>query len=471
MHLWVESNDFWGRLMFSQSIKRWADRTWLPWVVWAVGSCFIAYQYSFQTSAAIMVSQLMHAFHLSEAGVGFLSSTFFYTYLLMQIPAGILLDHCSYRRLLLFSIFLFIIGLLMFSVTSSLTVAIIARLLMGLASAPAVAAALCLASNWFSASMFVLIVGLTEMIGMLGALFGEGYMAQWVDQLGWRHSLWVWLAFGLVLWLATAYWVYDAPTSTEASPKPVIMGWRDCFAKVKQSLLEVMGDMRIWLNGVFCGLTFAVNSAFAGLWAVPFCQSVFHLSIQTSAWVVSAFFIGVMIGGACLSLVTTLFQCRNRLMRWASLGMALSTIPFIVLSSYPHLVGDVKIVLAVFFLLMGVFSSIYIMPFANIRDLVSPRARGTAMAFTNTACIAIGAPLLQPLFGMILHRFHAASVTAIQSGPATVHAFQCCLLVLIACALLAWYVARVLKSGAHSTATGQVDDFDTSLEGITGSLN
>lgn len=430
--------------MFGQSIKRWANRAWLPWVVWAVGSCFIAYQFSFQISSAIMVPQLMHAFHLTPAGVGFLSSTFFYTYLLMQIPAGILMDHYSYRRILLLGVALFVVGLVLFATATSLNVAIMARLIMGLATAPAVAVALCLAANWFSTAMFVLVASLTEVIGMLGGLFGEGYMAHWVERLGWRQSLWIWFALGVLLWLATWYWVYDAPITAAPAEKHQLMGWRSCLIKAKNSLMEVAGNGRIWLNGIFGGMTFAVNSAFAGLWGVPFCRSVFHLSFETSAWLMSLFFVGVMLGGASMSLACRWFRCRWRLMRWMTLGSVVSTLLLMWLTSFPHLLGATVPALGTVLVIMGVFSSIYIIPFANICDLVSPRSRGTAMAFANTCCIAVGAPLLQPLFGSILHHFHAATAAGIRQGIHTVHAFQWCLFTLVICALLAWVLAWLL---------------------------
>jgi len=47
-----------------------------------------------------MIPSLMKEFSIGTVGVGFLSASFYYTYLILQVPAGILTDHIGPRRLL-----------------------------------------------------------------------------------------------------------------------------------------------------------------------------------------------------------------------------------------------------------------------------------------------------------------------------------------------------------------------------------
>src|SRR5260221_14098665 len=72
------------------------------WVGWFVASLAGLYQFLLQTSPSGMIPELETAFHLNAFGVSVLASSFFYTYLLCQIPAGILIDYLRPRRTLFF---------------------------------------------------------------------------------------------------------------------------------------------------------------------------------------------------------------------------------------------------------------------------------------------------------------------------------------------------------------------------------
>lgn len=386
----------------------------------------------------------MHSFHLTGSGVGLLSASFFYSFVALQIPVGLLLDHFTYRSLVLIGIVLFILGLIIFSLAKSLTVAIMARVLMGFAAAPAVAAVMCLAANWFSVNDFMLVASLSEVVGTMGGLFGEGYMSHWVNRLGWRHSLWIWVAVGVVLCLLAWYWVYDAPL-THVRPKARHPLDREAISKAWCHLKSVMGQWPVWLNGLFGGLMFAILPAFAGMWGVPFCQSVFHLSFSSSAWLMSILFVGVIVGGLCLDRICTCVGSRSRTMRWATFAEMVALVALIAYASYPDALGKPLIPLGAMLFWLGFFAAIYIIEFANVRDLVRAESRGTAMAFANTWCGLIGAPILQPIFGSILHREHLVTADGIQSNPAIRLAFQDCLWILCGCALLAWLITWIVK--------------------------
>jgi len=63
-----------------------------PWFIWFIAASFFFYKYFIQVSPSVISHDLMSAFHLSGLGLGHLAACFFYAYLLMQIPAGMILD-------------------------------------------------------------------------------------------------------------------------------------------------------------------------------------------------------------------------------------------------------------------------------------------------------------------------------------------------------------------------------------------
>ena len=77
------------------SKKAYLAKTLYPWIVWVLAASFFYYKYLIQVSPGVMSSQLMSAYSLTGAGLGNLAACFFYGYLLMQIPVGIILDKWS----------------------------------------------------------------------------------------------------------------------------------------------------------------------------------------------------------------------------------------------------------------------------------------------------------------------------------------------------------------------------------------
>src|SRR5579864_9448021 len=106
-------------------------KRYYPWLVWLLGATFFFYKYLVQVSPSVMTSDLMRAFQVNGTGLGNLSACYFYAYLLMQIPVGILLDKYSPRLLTTCAILTCSISTLFFAHTSSLWMACLSRAAMG----------------------------------------------------------------------------------------------------------------------------------------------------------------------------------------------------------------------------------------------------------------------------------------------------------------------------------------------------
>ncbi len=64
-----------------------------------------------------MEQSLRDHFDLTAAGFGFLSAFYYYAYVPMQLPVGILMDHFGPRRLLTFACAICVIGTFFFANT------------------------------------------------------------------------------------------------------------------------------------------------------------------------------------------------------------------------------------------------------------------------------------------------------------------------------------------------------------------
>ena len=74
---------------------------WLAWSVWGVAALFYLSGFYQRVSPAVMTSELMSSFGIGAKDLGNLSAFYFYTYVAMQIPTGVLVDSWGARKLLI----------------------------------------------------------------------------------------------------------------------------------------------------------------------------------------------------------------------------------------------------------------------------------------------------------------------------------------------------------------------------------
>src|SRR5690554_5562331 len=107
----------------------------LSWIVWSVSAVFLLFQFFLQLSSADIVAGLMESFSLNALGAGLLASSYYYIYVILQAPAGILIDRFGPRRLLTLGAFVCGLGCWIFSMSLQLDWAVFGRLLMGTGAA------------------------------------------------------------------------------------------------------------------------------------------------------------------------------------------------------------------------------------------------------------------------------------------------------------------------------------------------
>ena len=367
-----------------------------PWLVWGVAGLFVLLQFLLQTSTSVMIQDLEQAFHIDVVGVSLLSSSFFYTYLFLQIPAGLVVDRFGARITLIVCMFSMVIANIMFAKAQSLVTAEISRILLGVFSAPAVVATLYLAARWFPAHYFALLAGLTEMLGMIGGAAGQAFLAHFVQGVGWRTTLLGCSVAGFILACCAYALVQDKSDDVKISSHG--LSRRLPFFV---SIWRVVSMPQAWINGVFSGLLFATVAAFAGFWCIPFLMAYYSISLSAAASASAVIFIGTAFGAPLLGWLSDRIGMRCLLMR---LMTFLVCVTLSVILFFPWIPFALMVILL---FLLGIFSGIYALPFAVMRDITPSEIQGAAMGFTNMMCILLGAPIFQPIIGWFV-RWHAA---------------------------------------------------------------
>ena len=150
------------------------NRTYPPayqaWVVWALGAALYFTGFYQRVSPAVMTDQLMADFNIGAAALGNFSAFYFYSYVAMQVPTGILADHWGPRKLLSAGSLVATLGTFLFAVAPNIILANFGRLLIGGSVGVAYVSLLKLATHWFHPKRFALTSGLALFCGIAGAV-------------------------------------------------------------------------------------------------------------------------------------------------------------------------------------------------------------------------------------------------------------------------------------------------------------
>lgn len=371
-----------------------------PWVCWFIASCFIFYKYLLQISPSIMVSELMGAFNLTGESMGDLAACYFYSYLIMQLPVGILLDRFNPRYLITVAIIICAGGALLFSQSVNLSMAQLGRILIGIGGAFSAVGTMKIISIWFPTKRFALVSGLMMAMAMLGAVGGDAPLSFLVGALGWRHTMVICSIAGLLLAFIFCLFIRDKQ-DTYIKHKPFD------FCQFRQGIYSIIKNKQAWLISIYSGLAFAPVSAFAGLWGIPFILQKYGIDRSVAAALVSISFVGFAIGSPLAGWLSDRINRRKPIMIVGTFISLISLSLIIYCSQLPI------IILMLLFFAFGFFSGFFFVSFAMIREIHNHELSGTSIGFINMFDALLGA-LSEPLIGKFLdlgwtHQMHSGA--------------------------------------------------------------
>ena len=362
----------------------------LPWICWLLTTCFTLFQFLLQLSSGVMLHEVMHSFTVTALGASIIGSAYYYIYVLLQTPAGMLMDHFKPRYLLTIGAFISALGCLLFGASTNFYLAILGRILTGGGCAFAFVGMLHVINEWFPPRNFSIMTGLGETVGMFGAAFGTVMLAKLLDVFHWRDCM-----FGaaiILVFIAIACWIFIRENEFNVA-RHKMRKERIPFATRFWLCLK---NPLLWLNGLYSGLMFSVITVFISLWGIPFLMVKSHFSLTAASTACTAAYIGTAIG-------SPLYGYFHRLLGKHKLIFMISALCTASLSALVIYIPDLSFTMT--FLLMfaiGITCSSYLLNFTLALDYGSHKATTTNLGFTNMLSM-VTAPLLQPIVGLIMY--------------------------------------------------------------------
>jgi MFS family permease len=367
--------------------------------VWGFGAVFYLLGFFHRVAPAVITVELMREFQISAAALGNLSAFYFYSYVAMQIPTGILADRWGPRRLLTMGTLIAAMGGVMFALAPGIAWAAFGRLLIGGSVAVAFVCLLKLAANWFSPQRFALVSGLALFCGIIGAVFAGTPLRMLVDHIGWRNVILFVSAMTVIVGVGTWMFVRDHPHEK---------GFRDfkvapSATAVKSSsgiiaaVFHVFAYRNVVLLFLIPGGVVGCILTFSGLWGVPYLTTLHDVSPAGAATLTSALLVAWAVGGPFFGWLSDRLRNRKTLYL-VGCGISVAGWATIVL------VRDISMMQLIPVLLITGFSSgCMIISFAFVKESVPFYMAGTVSGVINMG-VMMGPMILQPAVGWVLDR-------------------------------------------------------------------
>ena len=369
----------------------------LSWMVWGLGAMFYVIGFYQRVAPGVMTVELMTDFGLSAVALGNLSAFYFYSYVAMQVPTGLLADHWGPRRLLTAGAAVAGLGTFLFALAPDVWWANFGRLMIGGSVAVAFVGMLKLAAHWMPPRQYALASGMALFCGVMGAVFAGVPLRLLVDAFGWRPVMMVSALVTCIVAMGIWWVVRDDPKDKGYASHALIHAADDTRIPpgVLAGIREVFRYRNTWLLYLVPGAVVGSVLTFAGLWGVPYLTTHYGMEKTVAAAVCSALLVSWAVGGPLFGGLSDHLGHRKPLYALGCLVLLAGWSVILLLPALPVWL------LVLLLILVGFFSGNMIIGFAFAKESAPTYLAGTATGVVNMG-VMMGPMLLQPGVGWIL---------------------------------------------------------------------
>lgn len=371
------------------------QHSWLPWIVCLSCGLFFFYEFIQMNMINSLAPDLMREFNVTGDKLGLLAASYFDANLIFLLPAGIILDRFSTKKVALITMTICIVGTGLFGTATSIGWAAFFRFFTGIGSAFCFLTCMRLASIWFHDSRLALVTGAIMTLAFTGGTVAQTPMTILIHHFSWRGAIFINAGLGVVILIIMAIAIQDYPSHQAKLKEERRQHLRDIgfWNSLKQSYLNLQN----WLSAISANMTNLPVYILGGIWGgIYLVQTQGITRLQASA-ITSMIFVGTLLGSPLIGWFSDRIKHRKSVI-FASSLIALGIVLLVIYG--PHL--SYGLLLFLFFLL-GFITSGGIINYTLVAEKNIPTLTATSVSVVSF-CVIGGGALFQPLVGWFLDR-------------------------------------------------------------------
>ncbi|HBA64052.1 MAG TPA: hypothetical protein DCZ20_09380 [Lachnospiraceae bacterium] len=325
-------------------------RLFIPFALAFFMSCLL------RTINSVLSPTFIETFHMSASNLGMMTSAYFLSFAIAQIPLGVCLDRYGPGRTLSGFMLFGVLGCVVFAAAPSVTFLFIGRALVGLGVSGCLMAAYKAFGDWLPKEKLPMYNSLESFVGGVGGMVATTPINAALGFISWRG---VFLALG-GLTLGVAILLFFSPRH----PDEVNVG--ENIQQQFKGTLKIAVSGKFWRLAPIAVFGQAIYLALNSLWIGPWYRDVFHSSPENVPNLLFICSFAITIGYLINGFVANFLK--------AKIGMKVINVTLISMSIYTVVLGLIVIfpqygnILWPVFVFLGPFSLLTYPIFSSMFD-------------------------------------------------------------------------------------------------------
>ena len=257
-------------------------------------ACGYFLSYLYRSTNAVLAPYLSNDLNLNAEQLGLITSAYFLTFGLFQLPLGVLLDKYGARKVQSILFLIAAVGAILFSLGNDVWSLVTARGLIGLGVSGALMAAFKAFAVWFPKERLPLLIGLFMSAGGMGAIVASTPLEMALQITDWRG---VYLFIGIVTIFVGVLIFFIVPEKQENN-------YNEKALPVLKVLKHIYTSYAFWRIGPLSGIAGGTGLAILGLWAGPWLSDIGKFNQNEIANILFISTIMMTIGTTSLGIIT-----------------------------------------------------------------------------------------------------------------------------------------------------------------------
>ncbi|AJI73626.1 hypothetical protein FTDG_01650 [Francisella tularensis subsp. novicida GA99-3548] len=391
--------------------------------IWFICAFFYALEYFVRSSTGALLDDFMkEPYNLSIASTALFSSSFYWSYIISQIPAGIIVDKFGVKKVMIVSSAIFSVAMLIATIAHSESMLLAYRILAGFGGGFAILCAIKSIAIWLPNRFFPAFTGLTQFVLYIGATLSAAPLVFLSEYLSISEIMALIFVISFILLLFSIFVIKTHPDYKKENKH------NNKQSQTLKDILAVLKNKQIWFNGLFCFTIYGTTVLFADLWGIRY-LTLYGFSQSQAGLCTSLIFIGVCIFSPIWGVIASAVNSEKRF-------LLISPIFGFFIVTYLLFYNQNIIVAYILCVLFGGVQAVHVLNYSALRNTVSATQIATGLAVVN---------MFLPLSGGVLQPITGSMITYLKETHQALYAFQTTLVIIPILMLLSFIIAIFIK--------------------------